>query len=223
LYRYDKAALLDLIARAWHVEYFQVLSASPLDHQTFDLTARIPAGATKEQFRVMLQNLLAERFGLKMHMESREFPAYELVVEKSGLKLKEAVPGTPPRTAPKSNTDLAWPELPPTGSHIAAQMSSLGGYELDRVVIQMEPLSAFAQLLPRPDRLPIVDKTGLTGRYSFAIEYTQDPQGSEPDAPQPAPDVFTALKQQLGLELIRKKLPFDVVVVESFNKIPTEN
>jgi uncharacterized protein (TIGR03435 family) len=67
-----------------------------------------------------------------------------------------------------------------------------------------------------------VDKTGLTGKHSFTLEYTTEMPGGSPDAPPVAP-VFTALQQQLGLHLVPKKLPFGVVVVESFNKLPTEN
>ena len=73
------------------------------------------------------------------------------------------------------------------------------------------------------NELPIVDKTGLTGNYSFTLEYTKDSPGSSPDSPPPAPALPTALQQQLGLHLVSKKLPFDVVVVESFTRTPTEN
>ena len=93
LYRYNAATLQDLIAKAWNVEFFQISSAVPVDRDKFDLSVRVPEGATKEQFRVMLQNLLTERFGLKVHIESREFLAYAMVIAKSGLKLKQDAAG----------------------------------------------------------------------------------------------------------------------------------
>jgi hypothetical protein len=78
-YTAGATSLRMLIAIAWDVDYyFQIESPVALDKQNFDLVAKVPEGATKEQFRVMLQNLLKERFALKMHIESREFPAYEL-------------------------------------------------------------------------------------------------------------------------------------------------
>jgi uncharacterized protein (TIGR03435 family) len=223
-YSFGVASLLDLIAVAYQVDYFQISSPTPLDRQSFDLVARVPEGATKQQFRVMLQNLLAERFELKVHLESREFNAYELVVAKAGLKLKEAVPGetAAPPDSPASAGDIGWPKLPPNGSRIAAQNSLSGGYNLVRLKAQMEPLSVLADFPLAQDNVPVVDKTGLTGKYSFKLEYTTELPGGNPDAPPVAPAVFTALQQQLGLQLVPKKLPFGIVVVESFHKLPTE-
>jgi uncharacterized protein (TIGR03435 family) len=224
-YSFGLATLLDLISIVYHVDYFQVSSATALDRQDFDLVARAPQGATKQQFRVMLQNLLAERFELKAHLESREFNAHEMVVAKTGLKLKEAVPGEipSPPDAPTSSGDIGWPQLPPNVSRIVAQHSLSGGYNLVRLKAQLEPLSELANFLPILDNVPVVDKTGLTGKYSFTLEYTMEIPGGNPDAPPAAPTVFTALRQQLGLHLASKKFPFDVVVVESFNKLPSEN
>jgi uncharacterized protein (TIGR03435 family) len=219
-YSFGTATLLDLITTAYDVRTFQISSPAPLDKQNFDLIATVPAGATKEQFRVMLQNLLKERFALKVHMESKEFPAYELVVAKSGLKLKEAVPG---EAAPRPEGNTGWPEFPPNVARIASQMSMSSGYNLVRMKAQLEPLSVLASFRLTHDNVPVVDRTGLTGKYSFTLEYTTDMPGASPDSPPPAPAVFTALQQQLGLQLVSKKLPFDVVAVESFNKLPTEN
>ena len=225
LFHDTAATLLDLVATAWNVDYFQVSSSTPLDRQKFDLQARVPEGATKAQFRIMLQNMLAERFALKAHLESREFPAYAMVIAKSGLKLKESVPGKSdsPQGAPSfvSAAKGDWPELPAGVSNMAARFTMSGGYQLVRMRVQLEPLSYLIRM--RPADLPIVDNTGLTGKYSYGLEYTQDPLGASPDAPAPAPDIFAALQEQLGLQLVKKKLPFDVVVVESFSKLPSEN
>lgn len=226
-FTYGRAELLSLILMAYNVNPFQVSSHAPLDREAFDLAANVPAGATKEQFRVMLQNLLKDRFNLKVHLESKEFPAYELVVLKSGLKLKEAVAGEsasrPDGPPSRPAGDIGWPEFPPNVAHIVAQNSGIDGYGLTRVKAQFEPISLLATFLRPEDNLPVVDKTGLTGVYSFTLEYTTDRPGAMPDTPPPAPSIFTAVQQQLGLQLVSKKLPFDVVVVESFNKLPTDN
>ena len=89
--------------------------------------------------------------------------------------------------------------------------------------MQLEPLSMLARLLPKQDRLPVVDETGLPGKYSFNLEYAWAPSDAEDAGVEPAPPLAQALKQQLGLELVRAKLPFDVVVVDSVNVSPTEN
>ena len=223
-YTFGQATILDLLTTAWNVKGFQVSSPAALDRDSFDLIATIPPGATKEQFRIMLQNLLTDRFGLKIHMESRDFPAYELVIAKGGLKLQEAVPGArtdaPPPTAGGA---CQWPKLPPGVANFASGMSASGGYNLVCVRAQLQPISALAGYLPTPDNIPVVDKTGLTGKYNFTLGYTTEFPGTSPDIPPVMPGVFNAIQQQLGLQLVSKKLPFDVVAVESFNRTPTGN
>lgn len=222
LYRASSASLRLLICIAWNIDcYFQISSKAPLDKGEFDIVARVPARATKEQFRMMLQNLLIDRFGLKMHIESKEFPAYEMVVAKSGLKLKETVPG---ETNLQHDGEIGWPVLPANGPMMAAQNSFSGGYQLVRIRAQQQALAQLAKMLQiGPDEPPIVEKAGLSAKYNFTLEYVKDPLGATPDGPPPAPLLTTALQQQLGLELVSKKLPFDVVVVESVNQVPTEN
>ena len=227
LYRYESATLQDLIVTAWNVDNFQVSSTEPIDKQSFDLEARLPEGATKEQFRTMLQSLLAERFGLKVHIESREFQAYELVVAKSGLKLKEAVAveTAASQGAKESGPcgEVGWPDLPPNRSNVSARVTFHDGNQLACIQSQMEPLSVVARFLPKQGVSTVVDRTGLTGKYSFRLEFATQMSRASADAPTIAPDVFAALQEQLGLQLAQKKLPFDVVVVDSFNKAPTDN
>ncbi|HEX6510452.1 MAG TPA: TIGR03435 family protein, partial [Chloroflexota bacterium] len=98
-----------------------------------------------------------------------------------------------------------------------------GGYQVSRVRMQLEPLSVLTRLFPRQDDLPVVDKTGLTGTYTFNLEYAWAVPNAEAASVEPAPPVAEALKQQLGLDLVRAKLPFDVVIVDSVNLSPTEN
>jgi uncharacterized protein (TIGR03435 family) len=87
-----------LIMRAYDVQNFQVSGPSWMDSQRFDITAKVPDGATKEEARIMLQNLLSDRFKLKMHKGSKDAAIYELVVAKGGLKLKEAAQTAAPPT-----------------------------------------------------------------------------------------------------------------------------
>jgi len=223
LYRFGRATLLDLICVAWNVDAFQVSSATPLDRKSFDLEARIRESATKEQFRTMLQNLLEERFALKAHLETREFPAYALVVAKSGIKLKEAVPGELAPAPPAVTSGPPWPELPKGRPTVIARVFFADGYQVSRLRMQLEPLSMLSRLLPKEDSLPVVDMTGLNGRYSFNLEYATMAPNAEQTAPEPAPDLFNALKDQLGLDLRPQKLPFNVVVVDAVNPLPTAN
>lgn len=224
LYRYGLATLLDLIATAYNVEYFQVSSAVPLDRQNFDLSARVPEGTTKPQFRVMLQNFLAERFHLEVRIQSREFPAYELVIAKTGPKLREAVPGAPAARSPAGD---GWPYLAPDRPGLAVTFTSVsGGSALVRLRAQQEPLVELASSLRPEEDLPVVDKTGLTGKYDFTLEYTMGLPAATPDGiaePSLAPDLSNALQKQLGLQLVRKKVPFDMLIIDAVDPLPSEN
>jgi uncharacterized protein (TIGR03435 family) len=206
-YRFASATLMDLLAQAYAVDYSQLSSKTPLDRDRYDLIATIPAGATKEQFRVMLQNLLADRFRMKVHKETRDFPAYELVVAKGGAKLSASRPDSPDRPS------------------LTTEFTLVNGQSLARTRARKMPLAAIERLLRVATGAPVIDRTGLTGLYDFTLEHAQAGgrlSETAPDAPV-APSIFTAVQQQFGLQLVSKKLPFDVIVVDSFDRVPSEN
>ena len=212
-FRYTGATLEDLIVTAYNVEYFQVSSKVSIDRDRFDVLAKVPPGTSREQFRTMLQNLLTERFRLKFHRESREFSGYALVVAKSGHKLN-------------STTKLpeGFPDLPPGRPGLIENHTPRNGHFLVRVRGQQQATAEIANALHVPGGAPVVDRTGLTGKYDFALEYSYSGRASDqlPEAP-PAPALFTALQQQLGLQLVSRRLPFEVLVIDSFDKAPSEN
>lgn len=108
-------------------------------------------------------------------------------------------------------------------STVASNVTFQSGYLVNCFIVQRESFATLAHLLRRADELPIVDKTELNGRYSFRLEYAEQLPEANANSASVAADMFTALKEQLGLQLQRRKLPFVVVVVESFNKVPTVN
>jgi uncharacterized protein (TIGR03435 family) len=205
-YSFGKATLLDFIAVAYSVDdSTRISSATPLDEQRFDLVAKIPQGATKEQFRAMMRALLVERFHLRAHIVSKEFPVFELTVAKGGPKLK-----------PSDAAESGRPRM-------SANFSTGGDFEVVHVRAQRAPMALLARMLPRPGEPPIFDRTGLTGVYDFTLDYTSERGVSGPGAVPPAPDLPVALREQLGLQMSRTKAPLDVVVVDSVEKLPTEN
>jgi uncharacterized protein (TIGR03435 family) len=209
----------DLLARAYGVSFFQISSKQSLD-VAYDVNLLIPAGTSKEQFQGMLRALLRERFKLKASLEKKDFPAFELVVAKSGSKLKQAAEGSSLTRLPED-----FPKLPPGISTWQSQSKRVDGYIVVRLVAQQQPLSILAEVGSTftPNQEPIVDHTGLTGKYNFWLEHTVDAPGAAPQSLSPGPSFFTALRESLGLELIGKKLPFDHLVVESFDRVPSEN
>ncbi len=221
-YNYTSATLEDLIVVAWHVEYFQVLSKAAIDRDCFDLLAKIPPGTSKEQFRIMLQNALVERFHLKLHMETREFSGYALVIARSGFKLKEGTPGSAASHG-RSAAD-EFPDLPPNKPGLISHHIMRDGHELVRMRAQQMPMSDIARSLHVPGEVPVVDQTGLAGKYDFTLEYAAPARDYQAVLEMsPAPSIFAAVQQKLGLRLIAKRVPFDVIVVDSFTRVPSEN
>jgi uncharacterized protein (TIGR03435 family) len=219
MFRFGKATLLDLITGAYDVDPFQVSSKGPLDRQDFDLAATMPVGTSKQDFQTMLQNLLAERFHLKLHIVSKEFAAYEMVIGKSGLKLQEG-------DVPLAPSKDSCPQLPPGRRGFSASMSASGGYELVCVTSRREPLTVLARSFRHRLDLPVVDKTELSGNYDFTLEYSLEFPGAatgDPAGLPPLPNLFSAIERQLGLQLVRTNLPFDVLMIDSVDKLPSPN
>ena len=178
----------DLIARAYALTPYQIAGPASLDEDRYDVLAKASAPASDSDQRAMLQSMLAARFHLAAHTETREVPAYDLVAVKSGPKIQAAPP-----------TD-AGARVYPNRSGIRAT-----GVTMQR----------FAELLSaRLDR-PVLDKTGLSG--VFDIDVTWTPTAASPDA-EPGPSVFTALQEQLGLRLQAGKSPIKVLVVDRIER-----
>ncbi len=195
----------------------------------FDIVATVPEGATKEQEREMLLNLLKERFHLTYHREKRDFDAYTLVVAKGGPKLKDAAPADGPlpptpqlgqRMVPAPQDGDGFPILP-------AGRPSMQGQSRDgimRMTFRMSPVGTLLHVVQssvRPARTE--DKTGLTGQYDFHLEFAQSLLPNPDANADPAPDLFTAIEKQLGLKLEKSKTQLDVVVVDHMDKEATGN
>jgi uncharacterized protein (TIGR03435 family) len=144
------------------------------------------AKLSKEQRNLMLQALLADRLMLKSHRETRELPIYALVVAKGGLKMKEASPDE----AALGTTRMR------------------GNGEID---VRASSLDSLPPYLARELDRPVVDKTGLTGKYDFTLKFAPV-QGAEPDSD--AASIFTAIQEQLGLKLEPSHAPLDVLVID---------
>jgi uncharacterized protein (TIGR03435 family) len=129
---YSNVSLKNVLMNAYAVKGYQINGPKWLDSERFDIVAKIPKGATKEQFQVMLQNLLAERFKLTLHHETKELPMYALVVGKGGPKMKETVDDTATAPAAASQGGPGGPSAsaspaplpPPPGSDGAGPMMS---------------------------------------------------------------------------------------------------
>ncbi len=177
----------------------------------FDMAGKpdAPGQPNVDQMKVMIQKLLADRFQLKFHFEKRDLPVYAITIAKTGAKLVKS------QDDPNGIPGWGFGRTP-SGT---------------RITFRNAPLSQVTAVLQNSMDKPVVDQSGLSGRYDFTVTFTPDPAqaaliGGPPppaaDNPDAAPDLFTAFQQQLGLKLESTKAPVDVMVIDKVEK-PSEN
>jgi uncharacterized protein (TIGR03435 family) len=227
----------------WYVHYAytvketQVSGPDWLASSRFDVVAKLPAGATREQIPEMVQTLLADRFKLTLHRDTKESSVSALVVGKGGVKMKESPLDPDTDEGPgKANVDVSV-----TGGDRGATVSLGKGasvaFEAQRLVAKKVTMAYLADSLTRFEDRPVVDMTGLKGTYDCEIPYNLDdvralilssaPPGT-PLPPRQADVGETGVSlvdslQALGLKLEPRKAPLDIFVVDHIEKTPTAN
>jgi uncharacterized protein (TIGR03435 family) len=161
-FSFSSATLQDILYRAYGLEDVQQISGPNwLGEEKYDFICKILPGATKLQFQLMLQNLLAERFKLILHHQTKDFPVYELVTGKNGPKLEESTEsGLAKPTAEKDG----FPQLPAGRPSWSMRFDE---HMHAHLIAREEPVSALATALRSAAGRVIIDKTGLTGKYSL--------------------------------------------------------
>jgi len=246
-FRASNLPLSRLIMAAYDVKSYQVTGPSWMDTTRFDIVAKVPMGATKEEFRQMLQNLLKERFKLVIHKESKDEPIYALLVGKNGVKMKESAPLDPEaeKTAPAfggrgpGEGGGRGPGGPGTRMSGRGMMVSMGPNGLHMQGAHAS-IGQIADFLSNQLGRPVVDMTGMTKEYDYTLDFSAEglqlmkgvpamppPGGGREGGPdggrESGPNLVTAVQEQLGLRLESRKGPVDLIVVDSADKTPTEN
>jgi uncharacterized protein (TIGR03435 family) len=231
------APLVALIRQAYQIQNFQLVGAPDwINDERFDIVAKAegdvppqPPG-TVGPMQLMMRNLLAERFKLVVHPETREMAIYALVLARSDGKLGENLkPAATDCAALMRERGRGGPPLAPPppgermqcGMRIAPGAMNGGGF----------PLSQLATTLSQFVQRVVVDRTGLTGNYDLELKWTPDrnmpgaPIGPPPPGVPPlppidpdGPSIFTAVQEQLGLKLDPQRGPVDVLVVDSVER-----
>jgi uncharacterized protein (TIGR03435 family) len=248
---WENVSLKDILRTAYDVRDYQITGPDWLGSTRFNIEATLPPTTTKEQFAMMWQTLLKERFGLVAHRETKDLPAYALTVAKGGLKIQEAK-DDPPGTADGAGTGgpLAGGPGGPGGPR-----GTRGGGPMRNGMMMMRgnghleakgiPIAQFVDMLSRQLDRPVEDQTALKGNYDIKLDYTPDEStpgmGMRMGMPPPMPrmeggrdggdhppdtngaSIFTAVQVQLGLKLEARKLPLALLVVDRAEKVPTEN
>jgi uncharacterized protein (TIGR03435 family) len=218
-----------LITFAYQLQPFQVVGDPDwVGKDRFDITAKMegdpppmPPGAGIDPMMLAVRSLLADRFKLVMHKETRELDVYALVMAKPG--------GKPGPTLKPSTTDCATEAKkmgrggPPPGPNDPVTCGSRQNF--GRIKFGGMPLSVFATNISGQLGRTVVDRTGLTGNWDFELTFAPErplgalPPGVEPPPVDPnAPTIFTAVQEQLGLKLDSTKGPVDVWVIDSVER-----
>ena len=184
---------------AYGVEEPRILGGPKwLDEARYNIEAKAAGPAGDSDLATMLQSLLAERFKLAFHRETRALPGYALVLGKGGLRAKPSAPDAGSRTSSR------WGSIEASGCTMAQ----------------------LALKLSEVLHLPVADFTAVPGEFDFQLKWTSDdmratPPDAVPDAAS-GPSLFAALQEQLGLKLESRKVPADVLVIDHAEK-PSEN
>jgi uncharacterized protein (TIGR03435 family) len=195
-----------------------VIAGQPSEEQRQAMQS-MPSEQRLAQYRMMEQSLLAERFHLKVHVETREMPVFDLVPAKGGLKI---TPVTPPAAGEAPPSDKG--SLPPGG--ISLGMTAGGGGMINARAIPMSMfIGALRGLADELGRRPIVDKTGFTG--TFDLDHLRWAGITTSDSPSQAgnadlPSLSTVLEETMGMKLVPSKGKVEVIVIDSIDR-PSEN
>lgn len=214
---------LGLIQFAYRVQPFQI-SGGPdwIRSDRFDVNAKAGANVPPGQGPLMMQALLADRFKLVVHKESKEAQVYALVMAKNGgkpgpqLKPSACAPPTP------------GPQAAPQGGQSACGLARVG---LGSFLGQGVPIAQLLTFLSNLTSRTVIDRTGLTGTFDVDLKWAPDPAlggggpfggvppgppgaAPPPQAQSDAPEIFTAIQEQLGLKLDSQRGPVDVLVID---------
>jgi uncharacterized protein (TIGR03435 family) len=186
---FSNTTTMRLIQLAYSVQRHTVIGPDSLASDRYDITATVAAPLTRAQMLPMLQGLLADRLALRSHIETRTLPAYALRVAKGRPKLQPA----------SANV-----KCDPPGARGLAEIT--GEFDMTRL----------ADTLAGAVDLPVIDATGLSGAYSVCLGFA--PNSATPGADTSAPDMFDALREQLGLYLAPEKAAVKVLVIDHIER-----
>ncbi len=201
-YTCTAANLRMLVTQAWGIENYRVFGPSTLDSERFDIAAKIPEGATRDQFRLMLQKMIVDRFHMVLHHEDRELPVYSLTIAKNGHKLQAPKEGDTETAMEAMQKDRAGDGPNPalrkmaeagSGSQTGQVMMMVGRNPTGRgrggpIATMMS--NGEAQMIGRRATMtdltrqlsnqldkPVVDETGLAGEWNFTLQFAADSIG----------------------------------------------
>jgi uncharacterized protein (TIGR03435 family) len=191
----ENSSLEECIEMAFRLRPYAVSGPSWLASARFDITAKLPPNAKDRDIGLMLQNLLIDRFSLATHRTVKEVNGYGLVVDKGGAKVTRATNN---------------------GSY---------GTSTGPGLIQGEgiPMNVLGEMISDVLGTPVKDLTGLDGGFDIKLRWTPEALGAGSGDAEPEIPLASALRDQLGLRLVRQKVPLEILVIDRIERTPTEN
>ena len=196
LVHYTHVSLQNLLAQAYRIKNAQISGPNWLDSDRFDIAAKMPPGTTPDDLPSMLRTLLAERFELRYHTETKTVSGYSLTVAKGGPKLVKA-----DGDAGDISTDSVTARRRIKGNIGMTYLAGLLANMVDR---------------------PVVDETGIKGVYRIDLVWSED-GSTDSSAAEDFPSLFTALRSTLGLGLESRRIPVDIYVIDHVDRVPVAN
>lgn len=183
---------------AYHVFDYQVSGPGWITDQRYDISAKAGSPVPEDELRLMLRTLLAERFQLVIHRQTKEMQAYVVVVGKNGHKMTEST----------------------TEGPMAVKPSGMGA------LVERADLDELAALLSQPLQAPVINATGLKGNFDFKVDAAPyiTPEVTNAKSPLDLIGVgITAMQEQLGLKMESKKVAVEMIVIDRAERTPVEN
>jgi uncharacterized protein (TIGR03435 family) len=226
----------DLLSMAYRVKLYQLNGPEWIATERYDINAKLPAGVSPEKLPEMVQSLLTDRFGIRMHREQKEMPVFALLLGKPPLRLQELA--IDPNAAPPTSVQVTG-----TGSAagIAVNLGNGSSYTLagGKFAAKKVNAAAIAAVLERFTDRPVIDSTNLKGTYDFEFAVMPDDmqtlmiRAAINAGVQLPPQALRLLDNggnplesaadQLGLKLDSRKMPVEIIVIEQISKAPTDN
>jgi uncharacterized protein (TIGR03435 family) len=200
---YHHIRLAMLLVRAYGVRYCDISGPEWIFDERYEISGNVPPGVTDEQFRLMLRAMLAKQFKLQAHYETGETPAYTLAVAESGVRFREHL-----------FTAVNWVSRSTVGMPFETSEGK------GRLKGEDQEIGSLSRALSLQLNLPVIDHTGLTGRYDFALHWTTAYPRVLP-INGPDTDLVESVEEQLGLKLEKSKIPVQVLLIDNVERVPS--
>ena len=233
-------SLRDYVRMAYTVKDYQIIAPEWMASERYDVVAKLPDGATRADVPGMMQGLLAERFKLTFHHETKEFPVYVLLQGKNAAKLKLVVDTTDPADSAKAPVNMS-ASGSSKGVSIDLGRGSYFAMADSHVDAKKIPMATLSEMLGRFLDLPVIDMTKLTGNYDLNLEISPEDYRTmlirsamaagvslppevrlSGDLVGPGDSLMAAI-EKAGLKLERRKAPLEAIVIDHAEKTPTSN